>query len=109
MSENSNESKNLGTQNLKDLLADNAQAKDVLEKIKAILAENTGKDVNEISDETHIANDLGADSLTLAEIVLALESEFGVEIPDELAERITTPAEGVRALWEKLQEKEQQV
>jgi len=61
-----------------------------MERIKKIIAEQLGVDEAEISPESHFIDDLGADSLDTVELVMALEEEFGIEIPDEDAEKIQT-------------------
>ena len=62
----------------------------VFEKIREIIAEQTGKDVDEITLETNVKEDLDADSLDLFELVMALEEEYGIEIPSEELESLTT-------------------
>ena len=62
----------------------------MLEKIKEIAADSLGADVNEMTPETSFKEDLGADSLDLFEMVMALEEEFEVEIPTEDLENIRT-------------------
>ena len=62
----------------------------MLEKIKALLAEELGVNADEITAETSFKEDLGADSLDLFEMVMALEEEFNVEIPTEDLEGIQT-------------------
>ncbi|HIE06753.1 MAG TPA: acyl carrier protein [Desulfarculaceae bacterium] len=60
-------------------------------KIKEIIAEKLGlNDVNEINNEASFIDDLGADSLDTVELVMAFEEEYGIEISDEDAEKITT-------------------
>ena len=54
----------------------------MLEKVKEIVAENLGADINTLTEETSFKDDLGADSLDLFEMVMALEEEYGKEIPD---------------------------
>jgi len=59
-------------------------------KVKEIVAEQLGKDVNEITINASFIDDLGADSLDIVELVMKMEEEFGIEIPDEEAEKIKT-------------------
>ncbi len=60
------------------------------EKVKAIVTEQLGVDESEVTPEANFIDDLGADSLDTVELVMALEEEFGIEIPDEDAEKIRT-------------------
>jgi acyl carrier protein len=59
-------------------------------KVKEIVAEQLGKDVNDITTGASFIDDLGADSLDIVELVMKMEEEFGIEIPDEEAEKIKT-------------------
>ena len=61
--------------------------------IEKIIAESLGLKVDSIKDESNFINDLGADSLNIVEIVMAIEEEFDVEIPDEDAETLHTVGE----------------
>jgi acyl carrier protein len=63
---------------------------DIAERVKKILVEQLGVKEEEVSNESSFVDDLGADSLDNVELVMALEEEFGCEIPDEEAEKITT-------------------
>ena len=60
------------------------------QRVKKIVAEQLGVNESEVKNESSFVNDLGTDSLDTVELVMALEEEFGVEIPDEDAEKITT-------------------
>lgn len=69
---------------------------DIFEKVKAIVAEQLSiDDASKITPESNFASDLQADSLDTVELVMALEEEFDVEIPDEAAEKILTVQEAV--------------
>jgi len=65
------------------------------EKVKSIIAEQLGIKPEEVTDSAKFIDDLGADSLDTVELVMALEEEFGIEIPDEDAEKMTTVGEAV--------------
>ncbi len=70
----------------------------VEERVRHIIVEQLGVKEDEISIDTSFVDDLGADSLDTVELVMALEEEFGCEIPDEDAEKITTVKEAVEYL-----------
>jgi len=61
----------------------------MFEKIRAKIAEQLSIDENDITMDSGFVDDLGADSLDLVELIMALEEEFDMEIPDEVAEKIT--------------------
>lgn len=68
---------------------------EIFEKVKKIVAENLGVDEDKVTSEASFINDLGADSLDQVELVMAFEEEFGIEIPDDAAEKITTVGKAV--------------
>ena len=63
---------------------------DIEARVKKIIAEQLGVEESQVTNEKAFVVDLGADSLDNVELVMALEDEFGIEIPDEDAEKITT-------------------
>lgn len=67
----------------------------VLERVTNIVSEQLGVDKDKISSETSFVNDLGADSLDTVELVMELEEEFDVNIPDDAAEKIQTVGQAV--------------
>ena len=68
---------------------------DIEQRVKKIVAEQLGVAEDEIKLESSFVDDLGADSLDTVELVMALEDEFEIEIPDEQAEKITTVQQAV--------------
>jgi acyl carrier protein len=60
------------------------------DRVKEIIVEQLGVDANEVTPEASFIDDLGADSLDTVELVMAFEEEFGLEIPDEDAEKLTS-------------------
>jgi acyl carrier protein len=67
----------------------------VQERVKSIIVEQLGVDEEEVTLEASFTDDLGADSLDIVELVMAFEEEFGIEIPDEEAEKISNVKEAV--------------
>jgi acyl carrier protein len=63
---------------------------EIFDKVKKIVVEQLEVDAEQVTPEANFANDLGADSLDTVELVMALEEEFEIEIPDEAAEKIAT-------------------
>ncbi len=68
----------------------------IFEKIKELLAEQLDASADDMSMDTDIANDLGADSLDVVELLMAIEDEFDIEIPDDKIEVIKTIGDLVR-------------
>lgn len=78
-------------------------AQDVLEKVKKIIVEQLSSEESEVTPSASFIEDLGADSLDIVELIMALEEEFGVEIPDEDAEKIATVGDAVKYIQEHVQ------
>jgi acyl carrier protein len=70
-------------------------ASSVEDKVKQIIVEQLGVDESEVTPTASFIDDLGADSLDTVELVMALEEGFGMEIPDEDAEKITTVKDAI--------------
>lgn len=68
------------------------------EKLQGIIAEVLNVDADEVTMDSTFTDDLGADSLDLYQIIMAIEEEFDIEIPTENAESITTVADAVEAI-----------
>ncbi len=75
------------------------------EKVKNIIAEQLGVKPEEVTPEAKFIDDLGADSLDTVELVMALEEEFGIEIPDEEAEKLVTVGDALRYIEQKAGQK----
>lgn len=76
------------------------------EKVKAIVAEKLGVDIEMVVDSANFQSDLGADSLDIVELVMDFEKEFGIEIPDDDAgDNIVTVADAIRYIEKIVQEK----
>ncbi len=75
---------------------------DIFNKVKAIVAEQLSVEADKIKEESTFAEDLGADSLDTVELVMALEEEFDIEIPDEAAEKITSVQDAVNYISNKV-------
>jgi acyl carrier protein len=71
---------------------------DVQAKVKEIIVQQLGVDADKVTIDASFVDDLGADSLDVVELVMAFEEEFGVEIPDEAAEKIATVKNAVEYL-----------
>ncbi|HEY5256889.1 MAG TPA: acyl carrier protein [Candidatus Baltobacteraceae bacterium] len=70
------------------------------DRVKKIIVEQLGVDEAEVTQEASITDDLGADSLDQVELVMAFETEFNIDIPDEEAEKIKTVGDAVRRVEE---------
>ena len=68
---------------------------DTAERVKKIVVEHLGVEESKVTEAASFLDDLGADSLDIVELVMAFEEEFGVEIPDDAAEKIATVKDAV--------------
>nr|4DXE_G Chain G, Acyl carrier protein [Staphylococcus aureus subsp. aureus COL]4DXE_H Chain H, Acyl carrier protein [Staphylococcus aureus subsp. aureus COL]4DXE_I Chain I, Acyl carrier protein [Staphylococcus aureus subsp. aureus COL]4DXE_J Chain J, Acyl carrier protein [Staphylococcus aureus subsp. aureus COL]4DXE_K Chain K, Acyl carrier protein [Staphylococcus aureus subsp. aureus COL]4DXE_L Chain L, Acyl carrier protein [Staphylococcus aureus subsp. aureus COL] len=82
----------LGTENLYF----QSNAMENFDKVKDIIVDRLGVDADKVTEDASFKDDLGADSLDIAELVMELEDEFGTEIPDEEAEKINTVGDAVK-------------
>ena len=74
--------------------------KTIEQRVKDIIVEQLGVDESEVTPEASITDDLGADSLDQVELVMAFETEFNIDIPDEEAEKIKTVGDAVKRIDE---------
>ncbi|MCX5818266.1 MAG: acyl carrier protein [Proteobacteria bacterium] len=74
----------------------------VTEKVKKMIVEQLGVSEAEVIPEAKFIDDLGADSLDIVELIMALEDEYGIEIPDEDAEKMETVGDAIRYIEEHL-------
>lgn len=72
----------------------------IYEKVKAIIVDQLGVEEGEVTLEASFIEDLGADSLDIVELIMALEEEFEIEVPDEDAEKLTTVGSAVQYIKE---------
>ena len=68
---------------------------EVASRVKAIIVDKLGVEESEVTNEASFTNDLGADSLDTVELIMEFEKEFGISIPDDQAEKITTVGDAV--------------
>jgi acyl carrier protein len=80
--------------------SEGATMSDIADRVKNIVVEHLGVDADKVVEGASFIDDLGADSLDTVELVMAFEEEFGVEIPDDAAERILTVKDAVSFLEE---------
>ena len=73
---------------------------DIGERVKKIVVEHLGVEPDKVTDGASFIDDLGADSLDIVELVMAFEEEFGVEIPDDAAEKISTVSDAIKYIDE---------
>ncbi len=75
----------------------------VADKVSSIIVDQLGVDADQVKPEASFTDDLGADSLDIVELVMAFEEEFGIEIPDEEAEKISKVADATAYIVEHAQ------
>ena len=73
---------------------------DVAERVKKVVVEHLGVDEDKVTESASFIDDLGADSLDTVELVMAFEEEFGIEIPDEAAEKIQSVQDAINYISE---------
>ena len=73
---------------------------DTADRVQKIVVEHLGVEADKVTQEASFIDDLGADSLDIVELVMAFEEEFGVEIPDDAAEKITTVGDATKYIEE---------
>jgi acyl carrier protein len=76
---------------------------DLETRVKEIIADQLGVEIEKLRDDANFVQDLGADSLDVVELVMAFEEEFGIEIPDEDAEKIRTVGDVINYLKQRVQ------
>lgn len=72
-----------------------ATQEEITTRVTALVVDHLGVDAGDVSPTASFIDDLGADSLDIVELVMAFEEEFGVEIPDDAAEKITTVKDAI--------------
>jgi acyl carrier protein len=81
-------------------------ASQIEQKVREIIVEQLGVDPEQVTQEASFVDDLGADSLDTVELVMALEEEFDLEIPDEDAEKMTTVGEAIEYIQRNMEKEE---
>lgn len=74
---------------------------DIREKVKKVIVDQLSVNPEEITDDASFIEDLGADSLDIVELVMEFEEQFGIDIPDEEAEKITTVGQAIKYIEDK--------
>ncbi|MGE5355776.1 MAG: acyl carrier protein [Deltaproteobacteria bacterium] len=74
----------------------------IADKVKKVIVDKLGVDEAEVTPEASFTNDLGADSLDTVELIMELENEFGISIPDDQAEKIQTVGDAIKYIEDNL-------
>ena len=74
---------------------------EAMDRVKKIIVDQLGVEINKITENSSFVDDLGADSLDIVELIMAFEEEFDIEIPDEDAEKMTKVGDAIRYIEEK--------
>ena len=101
MSDTVNDVVNDTVTDTEDKTVDEVKDKAIFDKVKGIVVEQLGVEDEDVKPESSFTNDLGADSLDTVELVMALEEEFDIEIPDDAAEGIATVKAAIDYIVEK--------
>ena len=86
-------------------LQKNTTMSEIESRVKAIIVEKFGVSESEVTSEANFTNDLSADSLDRVELIMEIEDEFGISIPEDQAEKIATVGDAVKYVEEKVAEK----
>ena len=78
------------------------EREELLEKVKAVIVEQLNVEEDDVTEDASFVDELGADSLDIVELVMALEEQFGISIPDEQAEKIKTVGDAVSFIAESI-------
>ncbi len=76
---------------------------DIASKVTAIIVDKLGVDESEVRPEASLTNDLGADSLDTVELIMEFENQFGLSIPDNIAEKISTVGDAIKYIEDNVQ------
>ncbi|MBR5035035.1 MAG: acyl carrier protein [Bacteroidales bacterium] len=76
---------------------------DIASKVTAIIVDKLGVDESEVRPDASLTNDLGADSLDTVELIMEFENQFGLSIPDNIAEKISTVGDAIKYIEDNLQ------
>ena len=77
---------------------------DIASKVTAIIVDKLGVDESEVRPDASLTNDLGADSLDTVELIMEFENQFGLSIPDNIAEKISTVGDAIKYIEDNVQD-----